>query len=250
MILRAIIIDDEQKGIETLSLLIDMYVKDVKVVASCTSAIESIELIESYRPEIIFLDVNMPELNGFELLEKITWKDFNLIFVTAHQEYALRAIKNNAIDYLLKPVDYDDLQNAVERIKMQLNTTEQPNKYNYNELLGVMKQTQKQTIVINTRFGIESIDTDDIFALESQSNYTKIHLVDMRTVVSSKTLKDFETQLCLAESNFMRVHHSFIINLKRVSKYLKNSENIVLTNDQQIPLSKSKKDNFIRWLNI
>jgi len=250
MTLRAVIIDDEQKGIDTLNLLIEMFIKDVKVVAQSTNAIESIELIENFKPEIVFLDINMPEMNGFELLEKVQWKDFNLIFTTAHQEYAIKAIKNNAIDYLLKPIDYEDLLLAVERIKKQLNAIEIPNKYNYNRLLEVIQQSQKQRILINSRTGIESIDVNEIVCLESQSNYTKIYLIDSRTLLTSKTLKEFEIQLCTPESSFMRVHHSFIVNLKKVSKYLKNSERIVINDDLQIPVAKSRKDVFFKWLNI
>ncbi|MCW3109714.1 MAG: two component transcriptional regulator, LytTR family, partial [Segetibacter sp.] len=135
MRLRAIIIDDEQKGIDTLNLLIEMFIKEVKVVAHSTNATTSLALIENYKPEIVFLDINMPEMNGFELLEKLNWKDFNLIFTTAHQEYAIRAIKNNAIDYLLKPIDYEDLLLAVERIKKQLSSEVSVSKFNYSELL-------------------------------------------------------------------------------------------------------------------
>jgi len=250
MKLRAIIIDDEQKGIDTLTLLIGMYIEDVKIVAQSTQAAEAIDLIENYKPEIVFLDINMPEMNGFELLEKLSWSEFNLIFTTAHQEYAIRAIKSNAIDYLLKPIDYEDLLLAVNRIKHQLNNTEIPDKFNYNELFGIIQQGQKQRILINSRSGIESIEINEIVSLESQSNYTKIYLSDSRSLLTSKTLKEFESQLCNPESGFMRVHHSFIVNLNKVSKYLKTSDNIVMLDDQQIPVAKSKKDNFFKWLNI
>lgn len=250
MILRAIIVDDEQKGIDTLSLLIEMFVKDVKVVATSTDAFGAIELIENYKPEVVFLDINMPEMNGFELLEKISWKDFNLIFTTAHQEFAIRAIKNNAIDYLLKPIDHEDLSLAIERIKLQLNNSHVTDKFNYNELLGIIQQSQKNRLLINSRSGIETIEMNDIVCLESQSNYTKIYLADSRTLLTSKTLKEFENQLCLPELSFMRVHHSFIVNLNRVSKYLKTTDNIVLNDDLQVPVAKSRKDVFFKWLNI
>src|SRR3954464_1482839 len=122
MILRAIIIDDEYKGISTLKTLVEEYIRDVRVVAETTSAGEAIRLIEDYKPEIVFLDINMPEMSGFELLEKLRWRNFSLVFITAHQQYALKALKNNAVDYLLKPVDYTELQAAVAKIqKQQLN---------------------------------------------------------------------------------------------------------------------------------
>jgi len=250
MILRAIIIDDEQKGIDTLSLLIEMFIKDVKVVAQSTNAALSIELIENYKPEIVFLDINMPEMNGFELLEKLEWKDFNLIFTTAHHEYAIKAIKNNAIDYLLKPIDYEELLIAIERIKQQLNEIKASERFNYNELLSIIQQSQKQKILINSRSGIESVDINEIVSIESDSNYTRISLVDSRTLLTSKTLKEFETQLCKPESSFMRVHHSFIVNLNKVSKYLKTTDIIIMNDDQNIPVAKSRKERFFKWLDI
>ena len=113
--LKAIIIDDEQRGINALKILIDKFVPDVKVVADSTDANQGIELIENYAPDIVFLDINMPEMNGFELLGKLKWNNFNLVFTTAHQEFALKAIKNNAIDYLLKPYSQDRFSKAVQK---------------------------------------------------------------------------------------------------------------------------------------
>ena len=246
--MRAIIIDDEQSGIDTLSTIIEMHIEEVKVVAHSTDAETGIQLIENYKPEIVFLDVNMPKMDGFQLLERLTWKEFNLIFITAHQEYALKAIKNNAIDYLLKPIDYEDLQNTIGRIKQKDLGAEQ--KFNYNELHGIVQQSQKNRILINLRSGIEYININDIIYLESQSNYTKIFLLDAQELLTSKGLKEFESRLCSPDLTFMRVHHSFIINLQCVSKYLTASETIVLKDDSQIPLAKSKKESFLKWLKV
>lgn len=251
MQLRAIIVDDEQKGIDSLKLLIDFFIKEVKVVATSNNASTAIELIENYKPEIVFLDINMPEMNGFELLEKLQWKDFNLIFTTAHQEYALRALKNEAIDYLLKPIDHEDLKTAVGRVVSQItHSGEAVTKFNYNELLKTLQHIKKQHIVVNSRSGIESIDSNEILFLESQSNYTKLILKNSREVLTSKTLKDFESQLCLSDNKFMRVHHSYILNLNFVTRYIKTSEIIVLNNEHKIPLAKSKRDSFFEWMNV
>jgi len=251
MQLRAIIVDDEQKGIDSLNLLIDFFIKEVKVVATSNNASAAIELIENYKPEIVFLDINMPEMNGFELLEKLQWKDFNLIFTTAHQEYALRALKNEAIDYLLKPIDHEDLKTAVARVVSQItNSGEAVTKFNYNELLKTLQSIKKQHIIVNSRSGIESIDSNEILFLESQSNYTKLFLKNSREVLTSKTLKDFESQLCEGDYKFMRVHHSYIVNLNFVARYIKTSEIIVLSNEQKIPLAKSKRDSFFEWMNV
>jgi two-component system LytT family response regulator len=249
MMLRAVIIDDEQKGIDALKILIEKFVTDVKVVADTTRAEEGLDLLESYKPEIVFLDVNMPAMNGFEMLERLHWRDFNLVFITAHQEYALRALKNNAIDYLLKPIDHEDLAAAISKIRKKTLQNEGKEKFNYHSLLQNLSAQQRQKIIINLRTGIESLDPQDILLFESVSNYTRITLND-REILASKTLKEFDQQLCTENSDFMRVHHSFIVNLNKVSRFLKNSDTIVMRNDARVPLAKSRKDAFFKWLKV
>ncbi|MBL7932701.1 MAG: response regulator transcription factor [Bacteroidia bacterium] len=246
--LRAIIIDDEQRGINTLKLLLERYVPEVKVVADSSEPLKGMDLIESYRPEIVFLDINMPEMDGFELLEKLQWKNFNLIFTTAHQEYALKAIKNNAIDYLLKPIDYVDLKAAVARILKRNAQHDTDVKFNYSQL--IQDLNQKQRILINSRSGVEAVDLDEIICMESESNYTTVFLVDGKKITTAKTLKEFEGQLCSENSHFMRVHQSYIINLKKVQRFVKTDDMIVLDEELQAPLSKSRRDLFFKWMNV
>ncbi|MES2680158.1 MAG: LytTR family DNA-binding domain-containing protein [Bacteroidota bacterium] len=251
MLIRALIIDDEQKGIDALKILINRFIEGIKVIAESTNASEGIEMIENFKPDIVFLDINMPEMNGFELLEKLTWKDFNLVFTTAHQEYALKALKNNAVDYLLKPIDHEDLSKAVSRITEKIKSNENfDNRFNYNNLLSVIKSNSRSKIIINSKAGIESLETNDIICLESMSNYTRIYLPDSREILTSKTMKEFESILCLKGQPFMRIHHSYIINLHKVARYIKSTDSIVMNNDQKIPLAKSKRDAFFNWLEI
>ena len=241
----------KRQGINALKITVEKHVPDVKIVSVCAKAVEGVELIENYKPEIVFLDINMPEMNGFELLEKLSWKNFSLIFTTAHQEYALKALKINAIDYLLKPIDYKDLQAAVNRIKVRIADNEiSQNEFDYAKLLNTINIYHRKKIVINSKSGVESIDLPEIVCFESMSNYTHIYLNNNRKIMTSKILKDFEVQLCSVDDNFMRVHNSFIINLHKVSRYLKEQEVIVMLNDQKIPLSKSRKEAFIEWLKI
>jgi two-component system LytT family response regulator len=250
MILRSIIIDDEQKGIDALKILIERFLDDVKVVAETTDPKHAIGLLESYRPEIVFLDINMPEMNGFDLLEKLDSQDFNLVFTTAHQQYGLKALKNNAVDYLLKPVDYEDLCFTINKIKSQMTANASFKPLDDDMLLSVMQQASKSRLLIHTKTGIESIDTDDISFFESRSNYTSIHLTNSRSILTSKTLKDFELQLCNGTAGFMRVHHSFIINFQKVLRFVKVSEAIVMADGCVIPLSKSRKPAFFKLLDI
>jgi len=246
--LRAIIIDDEQKGISALKILIEKHLEDVKIVAECTKAAASIELIENYKPEIVFLDINMPEMTGFELLEKLQWKNFNLVFTTAHQEYALKAIKINAIDYLLKPIDYKELQFAVNKIKQRTQQFNNQNQFDYDKLISTINQYQRKKLIINSKTGVESIDLPDIVYFESRSNYTQIALSDSRIILTSKTLKEFDVRLCDQGQDFMRVHNSYVINLHKVLRYLKDDEAIVMNNNEKIPLAKSRRDVFFNWL--
>lgn len=251
MTMRAIIIDDEYKGITTLKTIIEAYVPDVTIVADTTIASEALNMVRDYRPEIVFLDINMPEMSGFELLEKMSWKNFNLVFTTAHQEYALKALKNNAVDYILKPIDHEEVLAAVGRIRQRIQNKEGSlSLTSYTKVLNEFNHHQKNKILVSLKSGIEAVDISEIVYLESDSNYTQIYLDGAKVILTSRTLKEFDDQLCMTGLNFMRVHHSFIINLNKAVKYLKSEDLIILENAQKIPLSKSKREAFYAWMNI
>lgn len=251
MILRAIIVDDEPKGINSLKILIERFAHDVKVVAATTKPLEAMTLIEDYMPDIVFLDINMPGMNGFELIDKMDWKGFDIIFTTAHQEYAIKALRAEAVDYLLKPIDHEDLKLAIAKVKTQKQINEKQQSINhYAELVQNITKSHIEKLVVNSKEGIESIEVNDILSLESKSNYTQINLTNSRTVIATKTLKEFETQLCDANLNFMRVHHSFIVNLYKVSRYVKGPDKVIMSDNQEIPVSKSKKEVFFKWMSI
>jgi two-component system, LytTR family, response regulator len=246
-ILRAIIVDDEPSGITTLKILLENYFEGIKVVAHSTDGAKAIEMIENYRPEIVFLDVNMPNMDGFQLLEKLVYRDFYLIFVTAHEEHALRAIKADAVDYLLKPIDADDLALAINKSRKQLlEKTAMPD---ISELATLTRYKQK--IPFNIREKVEYVSRAQILRLEADSNYTHVHLLDGEIITVAKTIGEYELLLCLPESEFMRVHQSHIINLHHVIRYTReHGGTIILKNNQQVSLSKTKKTEFIKWLNV
>jgi two-component system LytT family response regulator len=249
MILRAVIIDDEQKGIDSLNILIQKFADDVKVVAHTTHAAKAIDLIESYRPEIVFLDIQMPEMNGFEMLEKLVQRNFSLVFTTAYEEYALKALKNNAVDYLLKPIGRDDLKSAIARIRSRLSEPT-GEKANYEKLLSQLNQNNRNKLLINSKKGMEYLDLEDICWIESKSNYTFIYLSASKKILTSRTLKELEELLCQEDQHFIRVHNSFIINLNKVLRFVKTGDMIIMADGQQIPLSKSRKPEFFKWLNV
>jgi two-component system LytT family response regulator len=247
MLPRAIIIDDEQQGIDSLRTLIDLFVPEIKVVQECVMAEEAVQLIENYMPEIVFLDINMPQMNGFQLLEKLKWREFDLIFTTAHEQYGLQALRNNAVDYLLKPIDRSDLRDAIERIifKRQQNVRT----FDCDLLLKEIQNENGNRILVNSKEGAEYVAVDDIISLESFGNYTQLSVSNNESILTPATLKEFETQL-LRFKKFMRVHHSYIINLEKVKRYLKATEDVIMINDQKIPIAKSRKEKFVAWLGI
>jgi two-component system LytT family response regulator len=249
MLLRAILIDDEETGIETLKLLIKKHIPDLNIVGEATMARKGIELIENFKPEIVFLDINMPEMNGFELLDRLRWRSFNLIFTTAYQEYGLKALKQDAMDYLLKPVGHRDLRIAIDRVKQRMSEQQEDLKrFEYVSLNNLSKYYTGR-LAIHSKKGVEYIDPNEILFFESRSHYTMVYLQDEEVIHTTRTLRDFETQLC-ANLNFMRVHHSFIINLHKVARYLKEEDRIVMINLQKIPVSKSRRASFIQWMAV
>lgn len=250
MLLRCILIDDEETGIDTMKLLIKKHIPELNVVGEATAARKGIELIENFKPEIVFLDINMPEMNGFELLDKLSWRNFNLIFTTAYQEYGLKALKQDAMDYLLKPVGHRDLRLAIDRVKERLSEQQEELKRFEYVFLNNIPRYYTGKLAIHSKKGVEYIDPNDILFFESRSHYTMVYLQEEGEVVlTSRTLRDFEAQLC-ANMNFMRVHHSFIINLHKVARYLKEEERIVMLNLQKIPLSKSRRASFMQWMAV
>jgi two-component system LytT family response regulator len=246
--LRAIIVDDEQRGINSIRLLVEKFVSDVKIVASTTDPQAAIGLIEDYKPEIVFLDINMPHLNGFEVLNRLSFHDFHLIFTTAHEEYALQALKKSALDYLLKPIDVDDLLAAVDKAKSR---SDQKHKLpDFEKILSEMQSDSTNRISVSTKEGVENLHTDDIIRAEASSNYAYIYTVRGEKLLIAKTLKELETVLTESK-NFMRIHQSHIINLKHTQRFIKEGHGIILMSDNfKVPVSKHKKDDFLHWLGI
>jgi two-component system LytT family response regulator len=208
--IRAIIIDDERSGINALQLLIDKHIEGVKIVAATTKAQEGIALIEDYRPEIVFLDISMPDLTGFALLEQLTYRNFNLVFTTAHQEYAIQAIRHQAFDYLLKPIDIAELKNCIRKIMA--------NGVDREKVAAQGKSSFSNTIGLSVKDGIIFIRNSDIIRLEASGSYTVFYLENKVRQMASKSLKEYEAQL--DPSVFYRCHNSHLVNLKKVTKFV------------------------------
>ncbi|MCB0628515.1 MAG: LytTR family DNA-binding domain-containing protein [Saprospiraceae bacterium] len=245
--LNAIIIDDEPRCIKTLANDLEEYCPQVEILERCASAKDGLKAIRQHRPDLIFLDINMPWMSGLELLEVIGDITFDVIFTTAHDQYAVQAFRLSAIDYLLKPVDYQELITAVKKVETKRSRITQ-------EQLGHLKENMNpvsdiQRIGIPTKSGIDFVLIQDILYCEADSNYTFVHLTDNRKLYSAKTLKDFD-QL-LGQTEFCRIHQSFLINLNHLKKYYRGDGGYVeMINGTSLNVSRAKKEELLSKIRI
>ncbi|MEP7256304.1 MAG: LytTR family DNA-binding domain-containing protein [Ferruginibacter sp.] len=240
----AIIVDDEAKGRLALRQKLKSYCPNVTIVAEAVDGIEALSAIDKHQPQLIFLDIEMPKMNGFEMLNNIKEKKFHIIFTTAYDQYAIKAIKYAAFDYLLKPIDIEELKAAVARA--DLSETEQTKKQ--IELLQQNMQhpkNQLKKLAIPTLEGLLFFNINDIIHLEANSNYTFIHFSGKPKITASKTLKEFEE--LLPEDIFFRTHHSHLINLNYIKRYIKgDGGQIELQNGNYVDVSRRKKEEFLK----
>lgn len=241
--MKAIIIDDEEHCIESIRLLLEKHQPQVNIIAETTNPKEALEIISSKNPDLVFLDIKMPMMTGFELIAKIRNIDFHVIFTTAYDEYAIKAFRVNATDYLLKPVSVEELNDAVKKVEKRIE-----NGYSTEELNSLIKQmgnklNAKEKISLPTQQGVSFIKVDDIIRCEADGNYTKIVCVNNKYLVC-KTLKDLEE--ILEGNNFHRVHHSHLINLKHIDMYHRGKGGVVtMSNGDHVDVSRSRKSAFL-----
>ena len=244
MAIKTIIVDDEQNARENLKLLLDDYCKDLKVVAEAGSAEEARKLIVKHQPNLLFLDINMPNEDGFELLDSIKEKNFSVIFVTAHNQFGLKALKAGAVDYIEKPIDIEELQIAVSKINTEEETTIDFNMI--KSLIAEYKNERKsETIAVPTLSGYEILKAEDIVHLEADESYTRIFLVDGTKCVSSMTIARYEK--VLDERVFFRVHKSHIVNMRHhLKEFNRHDGNMaIMDTGDVIPVARRKLSGFI-----
>jgi two-component system LytT family response regulator len=239
---KAIIVDDEKRCIVALQRLIENYCMDVSVEGISTNISDAEGLIKKIEPDIVFLDVEMPEGNGFELLERFEKINFNIIFVTAYEEYAIKAIKVSALDYLLKPVKIADLQLSIERARRQIIHSDQ-----YEVLKNNLKEKEPgivDKIILSTMEGYYPIKPQSIIYCKADKTYTHFYLHDNKHFLASRHLKEFED--ILMPYNFFRIHKSFLINIEQVEKISKpEPSSVIMSNHDELPISFRKKTEFI-----
>jgi two-component system LytT family response regulator len=240
MKLRAIIVDDERHSLETTAILIRKFCPDVEVIAELQSPIDAVEVINTEEPDLLFLDISMPKMNGFELLNVLTYKESDVIFTTAYDEYALEGFKQGAVHYLVKPIDAEDLVESVQRVKK---------KRTEGKSSGINGMGLKPKIPISSLNGVELIEVDQIIRCESDGNYTTI-VLHQRKITVSKTLKEIEKQL-VDFPFFFRLHNSHLVNLNQVVKYIRGEGgSVILSNQEEIGVSRSKKMELLEVLGI
>jgi two-component system LytT family response regulator len=246
--LRSIIVDDEFKSRESLKALIEKFCDNIQVVAVCQNGEEAIKAIGEHKPDVVFLDIQLQRETGFEILEKLNKIDFEIIFTTAYSEFAIKAFKFSAIDYLLKPIDITELRTAIEKAQKRIVGS-------ISERMAQLAQNLKGNSFKNSRLAIPATDglvfinVDEILYCEASGNYTNIHMVDNRKFLVSRTLKEYED--LLEEQDFFRIHNSFLINLNSIKKYIRGEGGqVVMSNDKALDVSKMKKKGFLEKIKM
>lgn len=246
--IRAIIIDDESSAINVLSLLLKKKCKDdVEVVAATNSPLEGKALIEQHKPDLVFLDIEMPGMTGIDLIRSLPNPNFHVVFVTAYDTYAIEAFELSAIDYLLKPIGADKVERVINKLKENI----RKNQLMMNEQLKQLERLLKMNGNGNeNRIGVGMADKivfvsiPDILYCEAQGNYTNIIMNDGKKIVASKTLGDFEDQF--TGKNFFRIHHSYLINMSRVKEFQRNEGGyVVMENNTRLDVSQRKRKDFL-----
>jgi two-component system LytT family response regulator len=244
--LKAILIDDELPSLQNLQHKLKEFCPDVNVVATTQKPEEAIQLIEHHRPDVIFLDIEMPRMNGFKMLEEIKEKKFDIVFTTAYNHYAIDAIRISAFDYLVKPIAVKDLQNSVARL-LKTQHKQIPEKLDILRQSLADSRSQNDKISIVTNEGVEFFEISQIIRIESSSNYSKIHFKDGKVLLVTKLLKDFEE--ILTPYRFYRIHNSHLINLSYIKKYLRgDGGQVLLQNGEIIDVARRKKEEFLKLI--
>jgi two-component system LytT family response regulator len=247
--IKALIIDDEQKARNILQHYIVNFVPEITEVRLADSVDAAITILETYEPGIVFLDVEMPHKNGFDFLVNLKNPSFDVIFTTAYNQYAVQAIRFSALDYLLKPVDPDELKAAVLRHKEKQESANQKKELYDNLVQNIEKREVKDfKIAVPSSEGVYFFMIDDILRLEADRSYTHIHLINKKPFIASKTLKHFEEML--DDFKFIRTHKSHLVNSKHITRISNDNEFVLLSDGSKVEVSRRKKEEVLQQLNL
>ncbi|QHT66199.1 response regulator transcription factor [Rhodocytophaga rosea] len=244
--IKAILIDDEKHCRETLSIQLERYCPQVKLLAECSTASQGLQAIADYQPDVVFLDIEMPVMNGFEMLGRLSDITFEVIFTTGYDSYAIKAIRFSALDYLLKPIDKDELMKAVGKISQRRHN---PLAQQLDILMQKLnhKPVVLQKIALPTLEGYELVPVVHIIQCESDGNYTLVYLKNGKKFLISRTLKEIEE--LLEGQGFLRIHHSHLINLNEIIRYVRGEGGyVVMSDNTSVNVSRSRKDILLKLL--
>lgn len=244
--MRAILVDDEPDGIRILKKLLEVHCPEVEIAATCNDAVTAKQKLEELGPDVLFLDIQMPGKSGLELLTELSFRNFEVIFVTAHNEYMLQAFQFSAADYLMKPVDEDRLVEAVQRVEKKLEMEKNAGQsealiHNINKAGSPLEMR----LCLPTMKGFTIVKLEEIIYCEAERSYTLFQLINQRSILVSKPLMDYEK--LLTETTFFRVHKSFLINLLHIKEYLRGEGgSVIMSNSTAIEVSRRKKEQFLQ----
>jgi two-component system, LytTR family, response regulator len=247
--IKALIVDDEPKARNVLHHFISNHIPEITEIRQAASVREAVETLKSFKPGIVFLDVEMPHQNGFDFLMDQKEPSFDIIFTTAYNQYAIQAIRFSALDYLLKPVDPEELKAAVVRHLTKQKTAREKQELYENLVQNIEKNEVRDfRLAVPSSDGVYFFTLDEILRLEADRNYTLIHLVGKRPFLASKTLKHFEEML--EEFNFIRTHKSHLVNPQHVTRLTHNNEFVLLSDGSRVEISRRKKEDVQHHLNL
>lgn len=240
--MKALIVDDIVQARNTLRKDLEVYCPGVEIIGEANGVVEAVKFLNKNKVDIVFLDIQMEDGSGFDVLDMIPEITFHIIFITANDGHALRAFKYSAVDYLLKPVDPDDLIKAVSKLQKVL-----PEQHlRYDLLKSNHKKERNEILALNSQDKIQLVKIEDIIRCQSEDNYTFFYMEGGKKIVVSKTLKEYDE--LLQEHKFIRVHHSHLVNARKIMELQKNDDILVLSDQSQVPVSSRKKQDVIKAL--
>jgi len=239
---KAVIVDDEPKAVQSLSWELTNFNSDIEIVNTFTNPEEALVYLEDYTPDCLFLDIQMPSMDGFQFLDKLNNKDIAVVFTTAYDEYAIKALKREALDYLLKPIDSDDLSDTLKKIKKFKSRIINSEKLE-NILLDFNSKNNQKKITISTEGKLIFLKLEDILFVESDGNYCTLFLIDNQKILVTKKLKEIDSLLPI--DSFFRSHNSYIINLNKIKEFLKTEGYVVMESGHRIPVARQRKSDFL-----
>lgn len=238
----SVIVDDEPKAIQSLSWELSNYSDQIKVIATFNNPEKALLFLTENNIDCLFLDIEMPTMDGFQFLNKLKFRDFAVVITTAYNEYAIKALKKDALDYLLKPIDSDDLEETIAKVKKYRSRALDSNKIE-KVLLRFNEKLNTKKIAINTDGKLIFLESKEILYIVSDGNYSTFHTTNNKKIVVTKKLKEINT--ILPNEIFFRVHNSYIINLTKVKEFFKTDGYVILEDNHKIPVSRQKKSEFL-----